>query len=315
MLCYVKDTEKYYNWKNSIWSEFSGGGSGNLLIYRVDSFNDMNSINTKNLEYGSLCHVLNDENLRYMYYYGKEGWQSISHKYKVWIGKEPPNDKNSLWVDTRMMELDLSTGQESSIPQSVKYLIDVISNLSNEIINLTAKVNILNNEIETIKKQIGSGGIITDNNIYLTTEDDKIITTEDGIPILYEESKGNSGGSGDGTGGEDKPPTDNNTYIVTEDDKIITTEDGIPILYEESKGSSGGGTTPSVDNNTYIATEDGKIITTEDGKLILHEQSKGNSGGTTGDTGKTDKNTYIISENGKIIITENGKAIIPENKK
>lgn len=274
MLCYVKDTEKYYNWKNSIWSEFSGGGSGNLLIYRVDSFNDMNSINTKNLEYGSLCHVLNDENLRYMYYYGKEGWQSISHKYKVWIGKEPPNDKNSLWVDTRMMELNLSTGQESSIPQSVKYLIDVISNLSNEIINLTAKVNILNNEIETIKKQIGSGGIITDNNIYLTTEDDKIITTEDGIPILYEESKGSSGG---GSGGGDTPPAiDNNTYITTEDGKIITTEDGKLILHEQSKGNSGGTTedTDKTDKNTYIISENGKIIITENGKAIIPENKK-----------------------------------------
>lgn len=274
MLCYVKDTEKYYNWKNSIWSEFSGGGSGNLLIYRVDSFNDMNSINTKNLEFGSLCHVLNDENLRYMYYYGKEGWQSISHKYKVWIGKEPPNDKNSLWVDTRMMELNLSTGQESSIPQSVKYLIDVISNLSNEIINLTAKVNILNNEIEAIKKQIGSGGVITDNNIYLTTEDDKIITTEDGIPILYEESKGSSGG---GSGGGDTPPAiDNNTYITTEDGKIITTEDGKLILHEQSKGNSGGTTedTDKTDKNTYIISENGKIIITENGKAIIPENKK-----------------------------------------
>lgn len=273
MLCYVKDTEKYYNWKNSIWSEFSGGGSGNLLIYRVDNFNDINSINTKNLEYGSLCHVLNDENLRYMYYYGKDGWQSISHKYKVWIGNEPPNDKNSLWVDTRMMELDLSTGQESSIPQSVKYLISVIGNLSDKITSLTAKVNILSNEIESIKKQIGSGGIITDNNVYLTTEDGKIITTEEGIPILYEESKGSSGSGGEGGGST--PTIDNNTYLVTEDGIVITTEEGIPILYEESKGSSGGGgTTPSVDNNTYITTENGKIIVSENGKAIILEKKK-----------------------------------------
>ena len=108
MLCYVGGTtRKYFKWEDNQWSEFSSGsGGGNSLIFRVDTIEDRDSINTITLEYGSLCHVLNDVNFRYMYYYGKNGWTSISHEYKVWIGKEPPQDKKSLWVDTRIIEAD-----------------------------------------------------------------------------------------------------------------------------------------------------------------------------------------------------------------
>ena len=188
----------------------------------------MYNINTTSLEYGSLCHVLNDVKFRYMYYYGKDGWTSISHKYQVWIGKEPPEDKKSLWVDTRIIEAD--PNKQSTYPPIIKYLVDLINKQNSTIISLSSQLSILENEIELIKQTIenGGGGIV-DNNMYLTTEDDKIFITEDGIPIITEE-------------GNTEPPTkppietidrvlllENGDYFITEDGKYLELETKTPI--------------------------------------------------------------------------------------
>ena len=233
MLCYVGGTtRRYFKWEDNQWSEFSSGsGGGNSLIFRVDFIEDMYNINTTNLEYGSLCHVLNDVKFRYMYYYGKDGWTSISHKYQVWIGKEPPEDKKSLWVDTRIIEAD--PNKQSTYPPIIKYLVDLINKQNSTIISLSSQLSILENEIELIKQAIenGGGGIV-DNNMYLTTEDDKIFITEDGIPIITEE-------------GNTEPPTkppietidrvlllENGDYFITEDGKYLELETKTPISNE-----------------------------------------------------------------------------------
>lgn len=239
MLCYVGGTtRKYFKWEDNQWNEFSSGsGGGNSLIFRVDTIEDRDSINTITLEYGSLCHVLNDVNFRYMYYYGKNGWTPISHEYQVWIGKEPPKDKKSLWIDTRLIELDLEdpTLPESSIPPSVKYLIKLIGSLNGTIVELNGKINILENELETIKKQIENGGggiIVPDVNMYLITEDEHIFITEDGIPMIAEEGIS-----------DPNPPTitidrvflmENGDYMLTESGEYFeleakTTTDTSPI--------------------------------------------------------------------------------------
>ena len=220
MLCYVGGTtRKYFKWEDNQWSEFSSGnGGGNSLIFRVDTIEDRDSINTITLEYGSLCHVLNDVNFRYMYYYGKNGWTPISHEYQVWIGKEPPEDKKSLWVDTRIIEAD--PNKQNTYPPIIKYLVDLVNRQNNTIINLSSQISILENEIDLIKQAIenGGGGIV-DNNIYLTTEDDKIFITEDGIPIITEE-------------GNTEPPTKPPTETI---DRILLTEDGNHFITEDGK--------------------------------------------------------------------------------
>ena len=219
MLCYVGGTtRKYFKWEDNQWSEFSSGnGGGNSLIFRVDTIEDRDSINTVTLEYGSLCHVLNDVNFRYMYYYGKNGWTSISHEYKVWIGKEPPQDKKSLWVDTRIIEAD--PNKQNTYPPIIKYLVDLVNKQNNTIINLSSQISILENEIETIKKVISGGGGVIDNNNYLTTEDGNIFITEDGIPIITEE-------------GNTEPPTKPPTETI---DRILLTEDGNHFITEDGK--------------------------------------------------------------------------------
>lgn len=219
MLCYVGGTtRKYFKWEDNQWSEFSSGnGGGNSLIFRVDTIEDRDSINTVSLEYGSLCHVLNDANLRYMYYYGKNGWASISHEYQVWIGKEPPEDKKSLWVDTRIIEAD--PNKQSTQPPIIRYLADLVGKQNNTIINLSSQISILENEIETIKKLIEGGGGVVDSNTYLTTEDGDIFITEDGIPIITEE-------------GNTEPPTKPPTGTI---DRILLTEDGNHFITEDGK--------------------------------------------------------------------------------
>ena len=225
MLCYVGGTtRKYFKWEDNRWSEFSSGsGGGNSLIFRVDTIEDRDSINTITLEYGSLCHVLNDVNFRYMYYYGKKGWTPISHEYQVWIGKEPPRDKKALWVDTRIIEAD--PNKQNTYPPIIKYLVDLVNKQNNTIINLNSKISILENEIETIKKVISGGGGVIDNNNYLTTEDGNIFITEDGIPMISEESDNS---------GEANPPimtidrvflAENGDYLLTEDGNNIKMED------------------------------------------------------------------------------------------
>ena len=260
MLCYVGGTtRKYFKWEDNQWSEFSSGnGGGNSLIFRVDTIEDRDSINTITLEYGSLCHVLNDVNFRYMYYYGKNGWTSISHEYKVWIGKEPPEDKKSLWVDTRIIEAD--PNKQSTQPPIIRYLADLVGKQNNTIINLSSQISILENEIETIKKLIEGGGGVVDSNTYLTTEDGDIFITEDGIPIVSEENNNSSGGE----------IIDNNTYLTTEDGDIFTTEDGVSFISEEGNSSDNDNVVTTIDrvflaeNGNYLITEDGKNIKMED---------------------------------------------------
>ena len=237
MLCYVGGTtRKYFKWEDNQWSEFSSGnGGGNSLIFRVDTIEDRDSINTVTLEYGSLCHVLNDINFRYMYYYGKNGWTSISHEYKVWIGKEPPEDKKSLWVDTRIIEAD--PNKQSTQPPIIRYLADLVGKQNNTIINLSSQISILENEIETIKKLIEGGGGVVDSNTYLTTEDGDIFITEDGIPIVSEENNNS---------GEINPPittidrvflAENGDYLLTEDGNYIELE--TKTLTSDSSGDEG----------------------------------------------------------------------------
>ena len=226
MLCYVGGTtRKYFKWEDNQWSEFSSGnGGGNSLIFRVDTIEDRDSINTVTLEYGSLCHVLNDVNFRYMYYYGKNGWTSISHEYKVWIGKEPPQDKKSLWVDTRIIEAD--PNKQNTYPPIIKYLVDLVNRQNNTIINLSSQISILENEIETIKNVIDGGGGIVDSSVYLTTEDGNILITEDGIPIISEES--------DNSGEINPPITTINRVLLDENGNYLLTEDGNNIKMEDN---------------------------------------------------------------------------------
>ena len=237
MLCYVGGTtRKYFKWEDNQWNEFSSGsGGGNSLIFRVDTIEDRDSINTVTLEYGSLCHVLNDVNFRYMYYYGKNGWTSISHEYKVWIGKEPPQDKKSLWVDTRIIEAD--PNKQNTYPPIIKYLVDLVNRQNNTIINLSSQLSLLENELETIKKAIDGGGGIVDSNNYITTEDGNIFITEDGIPIISEESNNS---------GEINPPittidrvflAENGDYLLTEDGNYIELE--TKTLTSDSSGDEG----------------------------------------------------------------------------
>ena len=237
MLCYVGGTtRKYFKWEDNQWSEFSSGnGGGNSLIFRVDTIEDRDSINTVTLEYGSLCHVLNDVNFRYMYYYGKNGWTYISHEYKVWIGKEPPQDKKSLWVDTRIIEAD--PNKQNTYPPIIKYLVDLVNRQNNTIINLSSQLSLLENELETIKKAIDGGGGIVDSNNYITTEDGNIFITEDGIPIISEESNNS---------GEINPPittidrvflAENGDYLLTEDGNYIELE--TKTLTSDSSGDEG----------------------------------------------------------------------------
>ena len=245
MLCYVGGTtRKYFKWEDNQWSEFSSGnGGGNSLIFRVDTIEDRDSINTVTLEYGSLCHVLNDVNFRYMYYYGKNGWTSISHEYKVWIGKEPPQDKKSLWVDTRIIEAD--PNKQNTYPPIIKYLVDLVNKQNNTIINLNSQISILENEIETIKKVISGGGGVIDNNNYLTTEDGNIFITEDGIPIITEEGN---------TEPPTKPPTETiDRILLTEDENHFITEDG-KYFELETKTPTSDSSGDEGDTNEFIVS-------------------------------------------------------------
>lgn len=240
MLCYVGgNIKQYYRWVNGIWEEFTVNGSGagdnnQTSMFRVDTYNDMIEMSTKNLEYGSLCHVTNDEHKKYLYYYGFNiitntiGWVSIKAEYPVWISSTQPPASNYLWIDTSNSYIEDAT--IDNIPtfidtDLIQYLVELIATANNEINLLKKKVSFLEVQVEDLNQRIEGGGGIVDNNIYITTEDGITLTTEDGLYFITEESDGIiSGGNG--------VVNDKVEGFITEDGLNIITEDGNYIIPE-----------------------------------------------------------------------------------
>lgn len=193
MLCYVSQAGQYYQWKNEQWVVFSVGGEGGTgtPMYRVDTYEDMLSINKLDVIDGTLCHIINDRNENYLYYYHGNEWKPVGSKYQVWIGTDTPPNKNYLWVDTR----NLVSGEDVTLEnpptfidtQLIQYLKEQIYTLNNKIKEIQDAIqngdfgdgennDNDNNEGDT---ELKGTYIVDENGNYLLTESGEFIITED----------------------------------------------------------------------------------------------------------------------------------------
>ena len=245
MLCWVVDEQLYYQWINNEWTEFSvgGGGEGNSYIYRVTTYEDMIHLkdNPDNIiDFGTLCHVVNDTYKKYMYYYGVDGWSSFTPNTLIHIGDTPPNGKypnymlkNILWVDTSVTnsegygDNDIPTFLD---PPLMQYLIEQNASLTQQLLDYEKRLLDVERKIEEGWQGSGdgdSGGGSVDKNSYLATEDGDVFITEEGDKFITEDSD-TSGGSGGNSGGSNV----GNNLMLTEDGKYLITEDGKNFMIE-----------------------------------------------------------------------------------
>lgn len=247
MLCYVIEDKSYYQWKDEQWVEFTvsgGGGNGENILFRVDTYLDMLNINSLDLKNGYLCHVTNDEKGHHLYYYSNGEWKHFNAKHQVWIGNTPPDDKTCLWVDTSNMVIDGDAGDITIDNYPTFIDTSLIQYMKEQILRLNNKINELKNQLNEAIKNGGIGG-----------------------------NGGNSGGT--------TTIVTNDTYFITEEGDYFITEDGNFIITEESsvdnytpdeEGVIGGGSSITT-NGTYLTSEDGIYFVTEDGNFIMTEDS------------------------------------------
>ena len=162
-----------------------------------------------------------------------EDWRTVIEAlngeigYCVWVGSTPPENKKMLWIDTS--EIEENPNDVTTMSPTTKYLIDLVNKQNKTVSMLTERLNVLENELELVKKAIanggGSGGEIVDDNIYLTTEDGDTFITEDGILMISEEGNSNSG--------EEVTPTIDRAFLAENGDYLLT-EDGNNIKMEDN---------------------------------------------------------------------------------
>ena len=204
MLCYVLEDKSYYQWKDEKWIVFTvcgGGGNGEDILFRVDTYLDMLNINALDLKNGYLCHVTNDTNGHFLYYYSNGEWKHFNSKHQVWIGNTPPDDKSCLWVDTSNMVIDGNPGDITIDNYPTFIDTSLIQYLKEQILGLNNKIKDLKNQLNEAIKNGGIGGgnggnggnnsgttTIVTNDTYFITEEGDYFVTEDGNFIITEES-------------------------------------------------------------------------------------------------------------------------------
>ena len=306
MLCYVSQTEQYYQWKDEEWIVFSIGSGGNsdgggtgTPMYRVDTYEDMLSINKLDVINGTLCHIINDIHQNYLYYYHIDKWKPVGSKYQVWIGTDTPPNKNYLWVDTR----NLVSGEDVTMEnpptfidtQIVQYLKEQIYTLNNKIKELQNIINNGNfggnngnNNNNNNNNNDNNGSYIELKGTYMVDENGNYLLTESGDFIITEDSFVDSISPGEE--GYYEEIELKGTYIVDENGNYLLTESGGFIITEDSyvdstspgeqKPSSGNNNNNNNNNNNGsneeaeiedvpYAVKGGRIITTTDNEELL----------------------------------------------
>ena len=193
MLCYVVEEKSYYQWKDEQWQNFTvDDGNREDILFRVDTYLDMLSINALDLRNGYLCHVTNDENGNFLYYYSNGTWKHFNSKHQVWIGTTPPDDKTCLWVDTSNMVIDGDPGDITIDNYPTFIDTSLMQYMKEQILGLNNKIKELKNQLNEAIKNGGfnnnSGTSVTTNGTYFISEDETYFVTEDGKFIMSEDS-------------------------------------------------------------------------------------------------------------------------------
>ena len=216
---------------------------------------------------GAIRYVINDK--KYYSYTTAEGWQEMvtsgdgsggdhgddpySH---IWIGEEPPEDSNMVWIDTTSDGIVEGTDDVSLLYQ------------------LMEKFAQMQNEINTLKKRVKyleeNGVFVPDDEPDQPEVEDEpdYILFEDGSELLLEDDSG---------GLLLEVQIDDSVVEEEDEDDIILFEDGTDILLEdgtslllEIQEYNPKPSKPSIKEN-IILYEDGTEILYEDNTNILLE--------------------------------------------
>lgn len=179
---------------------------------------------------GAIRYVIDDK--KYYSYTTAEGWQEMvtsgdgsggggfdyendiySH---IWVGAEPPENNNMVWVDTNTDGVIEGKDDVSLLYQ----LLDKFAEMQNEITTLKKRVKYLE---ENGVFDPGTGD--DDSN---TSEDFDIILLEDGSSLMLEDDSGEMLLEIQ----TEKPSKDEGNIIMYEDGSGIYLEDGVPLLLE-----------------------------------------------------------------------------------
>ena len=196
-------------------------------ISSVQTFEDL--VINETLADGAICYVVDDK--KYYSYTTADGWKEMvtsgdgtggggsyvddiySH---IWIGTEPPEDSNMIWVDTNTDGVVESEDDVSLL----RMALEKITEMQNEIGSLKRRVKYLE-EHGTFDPDAGEDETPDDS--------DDIILLEDGTPLGLED------GSGDILMEiqTEKPSEEEvNNAVLLEDGTYLLYEDGSKILLE-----------------------------------------------------------------------------------
>lgn len=195
-------------------------------IASVQSFNDLQVDET--LVDGAIRYVVDDK--KYYSYTAADGWKEMTTSGEggggggyiddiyshIWIGEEPPENNNMVWVDTTSDGVVEDKNDVSLLYQ----LLDKFAEMQNEITTLKKRVKYLE---ENGVFDPGTGDEDDD-----TSEDFDIILLEDGSSLMLEDDSGEIILEVQ----TEKPNKDEGNVIMYEDGSSIYLEDGTALLLE-----------------------------------------------------------------------------------
>lgn len=217
------------------------------------------------LKDGAIRYVIDDK--KYYSYTVADGWQEMttsgdgnggyvddtySH---IWIGTEPPENSNMIWVDTT------SDGVVES-EDDMGLLRQVLSQLA----DMQAEINSLRRRVKYLEEH-GTFNPDEPETPDIPVDEDDIILLEDGSSILLEDDSG-----------ELLLEVQIDDSIEEDPDEVILLEDGTPLSLEDGSGDilmeiqiENAPSKPSEEDVDAVLLEDGTYVLYEDGEKILLE--------------------------------------------
>lgn len=237
---------------------------------RIDSVKSFANLPVnESLVEGSIRYVIDDQ--KYYSYTAANGWKEmttsgqggyIDDTYShIWIGTEPPEDNDMLWLDTNTDGIV----EEEEDANLLRMVLEQMAEMKNEIASLRRRVKYLE-EHGTFDPGAGD-----DDNPETPEDEDDIILLEDGTSILLEDESG-----------ELLLEIQIDDSVAEDPDEIILLEDGTPLSLEDDSGdilmeiqienAPSKPNEPEEEVNA-ILLEDGIPVLLEDGKIILLESN------------------------------------------
>ena len=245
---------------------------GNLVnnvgnrIDSVQSFEDLQVDGS--LVDGAIRYVVNDK--KYYSYTAADGWQEmttsgeggyIDDTYShIWIGTEPPENNDMIWVDTNTD--GVVEGEEDT--NLLRMVLEQMAEMKNEIASLRRRVKYLE-EHGTFDPGEGD-----EPDVPPVVDEDDIILLEDGSSIMLEDDSGELLLE---IQIDDSVEEDPDEIILLEDGTELSLEDGSGDILMEIQIENAPSKPPKDEVVNAVLLEDGSYVLFEDGNKILLEMN------------------------------------------